>query len=185
MEIKITENQLNHINKIERLKKTIFKYWDKTGGKVDKSLISIFGGKNGMLWIDNKRLTLNDFYNWVYEWRGEEESKRLAEEFLNKNPHHIGDCGGYDFEFDVWEYNIDGNHIEITLLINDSRGTVVLMDDGGLMNLFDARTNDEFGWEVENEIQDCLSENLAVYLEEKLGYSFVFDNILYTSDGKR
>ena len=107
------------------------------------------------------------------------------EEFLNKNPHHIGDCGGYDFEFDVWEYNIDGNHIEITLLINDSRGTVVLMDDGGLMNLFDARTNDEFGWEVENEIQDCLSENLAVYLEEKLGYSFVFDNILYTSDGKR
>lgn len=182
MNIKITENQLNHINEIERLKKTLFKYWDMKGGIVDNTLLSMFGAKNNRLKIGNQTITIQDFQNWLYDWRGEEQSKKLAETFLNKNPHRI-ECGGYDFEFDVWEYQIDGRSIDITPRINDRRGRVILMmDDGRVMNLYDAISNEDFGWEIENEIQDCLYEYFSVHLSDELGYSFVFDYFLFTSD---
>ena len=185
MEIKITENQLDKVIKIDGLKKTFFKYWDKTGGTIDNTLFSLFGFKNKRLNVDDITVTEDQIRNWLIEWRGDEQTNQLAEKILNQNPYHIDDCGGYDFEFDVWDYKIIDNNVELTLLVNDTRGRVVLvMTDGSIMNLKDARTQEDFGWEVENEIQDCLYDFFSVNLSDKVGYSFVFENILYTSDNK-
>lgn len=183
MEIKITENQLDRIKKNDTIKKTFFKFWDKRGGYIDSTLFSLFGFKNGRLKIDDVNITIDDVRNFLIEWRGDEETRKLAEKILNENPYHINDCGGYDFEFDIWDYKISDNNVELTILVNDTRGRVILaMTDGSIMNLRDARTQEDFGWEVENEIQDCLYDFFSVNLSDKIGYSFVFENILYTSD---
>ena len=68
-----------------KYKNILFRYWDKNGGAVDKTFISLFGLDN------NSDLTYDQAYKYLIEWRGEKQSKELAKTLLLQNPHHI-DC---------------------------------------------------------------------------------------------
>jgi len=183
MKIFVTENQLSQIKEFENLKKVIFKYWNKNGGVIDDGLLTILGmQKKVRTTINNQTLYLDNLYEWLIEWRGVENSIKMVKDFLNKNPHHIED-GGYDFEFDVWDFQIDGRNVDITPRINDRKGKVDLIMVGREeMNLFDARSDEDFGWEITSEIEDCLFDYFSLHLTKEIGYSFVFDYFLYTSD---
>lgn len=185
MDIIITEQQLDTLKKVENIKKALFKYWDNTGGFIDNSILSMFGFKGRILTIDDITISENDLHNWLIEWRGEDKAIKLAEKFLNNNPHKIDSCGGYQFEFDVFDYKIHDNQVDLILRVNDKRGRVALIFlDGQLWNLKDARRNDDFGWEIDGEIQDCLYDYFLLNLSDKIGFSFVFERIDHTSDGE-
>ena len=73
----------------------------------------------------------------------------------------------------------------MVLRVNDKRGRVALIfQDGQLWNLKDARKNEDFGWEIDGEIQDCLYEYFLLNLSDKTGFDSVFERIDYTSDGE-
>jgi hypothetical protein len=73
----------------------------------------------------------------------------------------------------------------LVLRVNDKRGRVALIfQDGQLWNLKDARNNEDFGWEIDGEIQDCLYEYFLLNLSDKTGFDSVFERIDYTSDGE-
>ena len=110
-----------------KYKNILSRYWDKTGGKVDKTFISLFGLDN------NIDLTYDQVYKYLIEWRGEKESKELAKTLLLQNPHHIDDFGGYDFFFEVtdirnWELNDDEPNVVVKVKVDDLGGNVTLMD---------------------------------------------------------
>ena len=56
------------------------------------------------------------------------------------------------------------------------------MVDGTIHKLKDARDNDEYGWEIENEVEDCVYDYLIQNIEDVTGYSFVVEKINYESD---
>ena len=107
MEIKITENQLDRIKKNDIINKTFFKFWDKRGGYIDSTLFSLFGFKNGRLKIDDVNITIDDVRNLLIEWRGDEETRKLAEKILNENEHES--CHEPNLELPVHAYCIMGN----------------------------------------------------------------------------
>jgi hypothetical protein len=185
MYIIITEQQLNNLREVENIKKTLFKFWDNNGGYIDNSILSMFGFKGRILNIGNITISENELYNWLIDWRGENKSIILVEKFLNQNPHKIENCGGYEFEFDVFDYKIHDRQVDLVLRVNDKRGRVALIfQDGQLWNLKDARNNEDFGWEIDGEIQDCLYEYFLLNLSDKTGFDSVFERIDYTSDGE-
>ena len=46
-----------------KYKNILFRYWDKTGGKVDKTFISLFGIDNG-----DSDITYDQAYKYLIEW---------------------------------------------------------------------------------------------------------------------
>ena len=100
-----------------KYKNILFKYWDKMGGKVDKTFISLFG-------LDDSDITYDQAYKYLIEWRGEKQSKELAKTLLLQNPHHIDDFGGYDFFFEVtdirnWKLNDDEPNVVVKVKVDD------------------------------------------------------------------
>jgi hypothetical protein len=55
------------------------------------------------------------------------------------------------------------------------------MTDGTIHKIKDAR-NEEFGWEIENEVEDCIHDYISKNLEDKTGVPFVFEKLTYKSD---
>jgi len=184
MKILIKENQLEALKKLESMKKMFFKYWDKNGGVLDQTMFKLFGFDKITYQIGDKYwLSKDEVRKWLIEWRGEEKSRQLLDKILNSNPYKVDNCGGYEFEFDVFHYEVDSSYnVTIDVKIDDKRGRVMLMMlDGRMERLSDAIRNDEYGWEVENEIIDCI----WVYFKDKvytnLGYNIDVESWEFTS----
>lgn len=174
MRIRITEDQLNTISEIEDYKKKFFKYWDKFGAKYDDQMLKLFGLSRGTI-------PSSVIGSWLREYLGE-SSAEIMKKFFSKPEHKI-DCGGYDFTFTIDNYRRDGHQFEIKLTVDDIKGTVMLMmTDGTIHRLKDARDEEEYGWEIENEIQECIWDYLIESIEMMTGFSFVIDKINYKSD---
>jgi hypothetical protein len=176
MRIRITEDQLNTVSEIESYKNKFFRYWDKFGPKYSDQMLKLFGLSRGT--IPSSVISA-----WLREYLGE-SSKEIITKFFNL-PIHTIDCGGYDFTFTIDNYKKDGHQFEINLTVDDIKGSVMLMmTDGTIHKLKDARDNEEYGWEIENEIQDCIWDYLIENIEMTTGYSFVIERINYKSDSK-
>jgi hypothetical protein len=141
MKLIITESKYKHI---------LFKVFDKLGGKVDDNLISLFKleGNKGAF-------TYDQAYKYLIEWRGEKESKELAKTLLLQNPHHIDEYGTYDFFFEVngignWYLDSSQPNVVVRVKVDDMAGTVDM--DGVNISLEKALDNDDYGWEVSDEV---------------------------------
>lgn len=168
MKLIVNEAQLDKImGGGASIKKLLFKYWDKFGGNINDNMLKMFGFKNNRL----GDVFLVDIRRFLIEWRGEEKSLEYAKEIISNNPHKIGNefiCGGYDFEFSMKINSIpDNNMIYVDVFVNSSspNATVdMIMVGGETYQLSDAMKNEDYGWEVENEVDECIYD----YIESKV-----------------
>lgn len=175
MRIKITKDQLHEIKETDSLKKLVFRYWDKFKPEVNPDILKLFS-------IERSFVTMFDLHRWLREYLGKEKIQSIIKELFSKQDHKIDDCGGYDFDFTV-DYVMDDGQAVMKILVDDVKGSVILIMTGGeMMNLRDARKDEEIGWEIDNEIEGCISDYFDKNLENKTGVPFVFENIEYTSD---
>ena len=163
-----------------RYKNILFRYWDKFGGDIDKQFVLNFG-------LDNRDndITYEQAYKYLIEWRGEEQSKELAKTLLLQNPHHINDFGGYDFFFEVmdikkWGVNDDEPFVTVKVKVDDLGGDVSLFD-GNTYTLSDALKNEEYGWEVEDEVNWGVNDYFKEKITSKTGIKVIFYRPEFTS----
>ena len=180
MKISITENQLDYIKNQEIYKNILFKYWDKTGPKITDTTAALFGIVNHYGNLNKTGIRMSDVQRWLTEYIGFDKAKEIALNFLNKDFHTIDNCGGYNFNFKAYQVEINENECLMKILVDDKNGTVRLVNvDNSEFNLRDAIDNDDYGWEIENEIEDCMFEYISENVENITGLSFVIDSIRY------
>jgi hypothetical protein len=170
MKLIITESKYKHI---------LFKAFDKLGGKVDNNLISLFRleGNKGAF-------TYDQAYKYLIEWRGEKESKELAKTLLLQNPHRIDEYGGYNFFLEVvgignWYLDSSEPNVVVKVKVDDLAGSVDI--DGDNMSLEDALDNDDYGWEIEDEVNWGIDEYFKENITSKTGIKVIFDRPKYSS----
>lgn len=170
MKLIITESKYKHI---------LFKAFDKLGGKVDNNLISLFRleGNKGVF-------TYDQAYKYLIEWRGEKESKELAKTLLLQNPHRIDEYGGYNFFLEVvgignWYLDSSEPNVVVKVKVDDLAGSVDI--DGDNMSLEDALDNDDYGWEIEDEVNWGIDEYFKENITSKTGIKVIFDRPKYSS----
>ena len=160
-------------------KNFVFKFFDKMGGAIDEDFISFFSLDGG------GGLTYNQAYKYLIEWRGEKESKDLTKTLLLQNPHHIDDYGGYDFFFEVvgisnWSYvNNEEYCVNAKVKVDDLGGSVNI--HGNNFNLEDALDDDDYGFEIDDEVNLGINEYFKKNITSKTGIKIIFDRIKYTS----
>ena len=176
MKVKITEQQLNNLQEVESYKNMIFKYWDKFGPGISDDMIKLFG-----ITFGKSSLRMTDLQRWLREYLGDDKIKEISKSFLEQKQHHINDCGGYEFYFTLTHKFEDGEYL-FDVVVNDIDGIVILvMVDGSIHKIKDAR-NQEYGWEIENEVEDCVHDYISKNLEDMTGVPFVFEKLSFKSD---
>jgi len=161
-------------------KNTIFKFFTKFGGEIDNQFIDMF-----RLDSNNPILTYDEAYKYLIEWRGIEESKNLANTILLQNPHHIDDFGGYDFFFEVidikkWGVDDDKPFVTVKVKVDDLAGNVSLMN-GDYKTLEDALSNEDYGWEIEDEVNWGINDYFKEVVTSKTGIKVIFFRPEWTS----
>jgi hypothetical protein len=161
-------------------KNTIFKFFTKFGGEIDTQFIDMF-----RLDSNNPILTYDEAYKYLIEWRGIEESKNLANTILLQNPHHIDNFGGYDFFFEVtdikkWGIDDDKPFVTVKVKVDDLSGEVAIMD-GNTYNLSDALGNEDYGWEIEDEVNWGVNDYFKEKITSKTGIKVIFFRPEWTS----
>jgi hypothetical protein len=154
-------------------KNTIFKFFTKFGGEIDSQFIDMF-----RLDSNNSILTYDEAYKYLIEWRGIEESKNLANTILLQNPHHIDNFGGYDFFFEVtditkWGVDDDAPFVTVKVKVDDLSGNVSLMN-GDYKTLEDALSNEDYGWEIEDEVNWGINDYFKEVVTSKTGIKVIF-----------
>ena len=154
-------------------KNTIFKFFDKFGGEIDNQFINVF-----RLDQDNSIVTYDQAYKYLIDWRGIEESKNLANTILLQNPHHIDTFGGYDFFFEVtdikkWGVDDDVPFVTVKVKVDDVSGEVTIMD-GNTYNLSEALKNEDYGWEIEDEVNWGINDYFKEVVTPKTGIKVIF-----------
>ena len=163
-------------------KNIIFKFFDKMGGEINEDFISFFG-------LDNRgELTYDQAYKYLIEWRGEEQSKELAKNLLLINRHHINEYGGYDFFFEVvnitkWGVNDNEPFVTVKVKVDDLGGSVDLIN-GDYNSLDKALNNDDYGWEVSDEVNWGINDYFKKEITSKTGIKVIFFRPDYTSQTK-
>lgn len=178
MKIRIKESELNHIEKMERLKRIVFKYWDINGPKINDIMKKLLG-------FEAERIGNWVYTGWLREYLGENNARDMVDKFLSQKNFKIDNCGGYEFDFKVINYKMsEYNDVQLDLVVDDVHGTVVLiMHDGMIYNLKKARNDEDFGWEIDNEILDCIYDFFDEKITSQIGYQFVIGKIIYASAG--
>jgi hypothetical protein len=161
-------------------KNTIFKFFTKFGGEIDSQFIDMF-----RLDSNNSILTYDEAYKYLIEWRGIEESKNLANTILLQNPHHIDDFGGYNFFFEVidikkWGVDDDKPFVTVKVKVDDLAGNVSLMN-GDYKTLEDALSNEDYGWEIEDEVNWGVNDYFKEKITSKTGIKVIFFRPEWTS----
>lgn len=154
-----------------KYKNTMFKFWDKFGGQVDELFIGAFGLDN-----PNNDITYDQAYKNLIEWRGEEESKELTKTLLLQNPHHIDNYGSYDFFFEVtniknWELDNDEPNVIVDVNINILDGEVTI--SGETFKLDEALNNEDYGWEVADEVNWGINDYFKENITSKTGVNII------------
>jgi hypothetical protein len=177
----ISEQQQERLSTYDKVQKMFFRYWYKNGPKVDDLFFKLFGFTNIGLEYGGFMISKNDVYRMLRKWYGGDEAKYKAIELLNKKNYTINSCGGYNFDFDVVDYEIDDDIGEIFIDVKPDvkNGKVILLMIGGEeQNLGDALNNDDYGWEIEGEIADCAYELLHDKITNTTGYEIGINKLI-------
>ncbi len=182
MKFIVTENQLGRVEGYDKAEKMFFRYWDKVGPKVDESFFQLFGFTPMGLEVGGFTIRKTDVYRMLRKWHGKSKAALIATEILNQRIFKVDNCGGYNFEFKIVDYEMidDIGELYITAKPDVKNGTVNLIMVGGeQQNLRDALNNDEYGWEIEGEVTDCIYELLHSKITNTTGYEIGVRDIIY------
>jgi hypothetical protein len=168
----------------QSLKKILHKIWDKYQ-VYDEKLIRKFltGDKEH----DSNELR-NEFRNWL---GGDDVVFNKVEEFLSK-PKHVR-VGGYDFDYKpiIWDINVSNNHdmwVELDSSVVDTNGKVTLDGyDGNTYDIGEVMSGEKFSdedsiWEVNNEIDDIIEDQLKDLLMKNFGVDLIYNHNLVYDD---
>ena len=106
-------------------------------------------------------LSTNECYNYLSEFLGKDGISKKLHELLDKK-YHIRD-GGYDFDFTLENIEKDGDEFILKVYIFD-KGTVQIIHSGDVMNIIDAITDKEIGWEIKMEMVESIVKFLYRYV---------------------
>jgi hypothetical protein len=138
---------------------TLKKFWDKKPHPTfDQNL-------SHHLNMDVRDSDLSELF---IQYLGEDELIERLDNITNKystwSP--INSCGTYEFDFVLRTFEIDYDELTVNIYINVKLdGSVVI--DGEYMSLKDALDNEDYGWEVNNEIKDCVYEKIYEVVKDE------------------
>jgi hypothetical protein len=129
--------------------------------------------------IDNNRLSALNIFTYQQMKKVSElfreylgpKTKQIVDSILGKKEHHIS-IGGYNFDIVIESYDIDSNDISIICKVLPGGTVSIIMDDGRTLDIEDAVNDEEIGWEIKGEINDCIIDFLYKNLQirDKTGY---------------
>jgi hypothetical protein len=136
------------------VKKAVFKYWDKFGPVKLRLIIDHFSLKPATSIVLKK---------WMFEWIGGDEFfKKLKRDITSKE--FRCQYGTYDFLFVVTDFSSPGDDSDYEVFVHtevDSKGSCYITDDDIVYKkIIDAIKDENIGWEVDNEVKDCIYETL-------------------------
>ena len=134
--------------------------------------------------IDNAKLAALLIFNhkqvakvdeWFRELLGPKAEKIVHSLVKPGERHRIGK-GGYDFDIRVEEIKIDASSEYVDIhceILKGGEVTLFSQEDQPTLSLEEATENEDFGWEIENEIRDCIEDYFysAIGIRNKTGYS--------------
>lgn len=147
----ISESQLR--NSIDHLKEPMFKYWDINGSKNLSVAMKLFT-------IPLAAETLVE--EWLLEWMGgKDKVRKMLKKYERKEFRAV--VGSYDFKCyvnNVRIYTHGGVDIYFDAVV-DGNGKVHIEGPGFTINtVYQAHMNENFGWEVDDEIRDTIRDIL-------------------------
>lgn len=198
MKIIITEQQLiklkenneffSHMNDkhpslllINQVKSSLFKYWDKKGPDTSNIVLKLFG-------IDE--LSEDLIIRLLIEWYGGyQEVYKLLEQYENKV--YRAELGTYDFKFRVSNFRTSGDfNVDVieTFWFDaevDGNGIVDIDHGDGVIidNVYDAHVNENFGWEVDEEMKEAINLKMFLEVTKKTGLPVQCDFMSVTEKG--
>ena len=175
MKIIITEQQYKKIQEtksLEHLKSPLFKFWDKNGPEISDSTLKLFG--------------ISDYWTivlkWLIEWYGGVENVyEILKPYENKI--YRAELGTYDFKFKVSGFRVSGD-LKIDYIDNlwfdaevDGDGIVDIDHGDGIVidNVYDAHNNEDFGWEVDEEMKEAINLKMFLEITKKTGIPVICD----------
>jgi hypothetical protein len=110
---------------------------------------------------------------WFREFLGPKAGK-IVHSLVKPGDRHRIQKGGYDFEIVVQEIKIDSEYVDIHCeVLEGGEVTIFSEEEQPTLSLEEATENENFGWEIENEIKDCIEDYFytAIGIRNKTGYS--------------
>ena len=145
----------------ERLYSALVNHWKKKEHPTYDRNLHIYTG----LGFDD------DFVGMFVDYLGSDEIIERLDKIINKNSTWtpIHDCGSYHFDFVLRTFELEYEDYIVEIYANVKMdGTVVI--DGELKTIEDALLDDNFGWEVEGEIKDCIGTQIYDEVERETGF---------------
>ena len=116
---------------------------------------------------------------WFREYLGP-KANQIINSILRNKEHHIS-SGGYDFDIVIESYDLQESNDDINIRCKILPGgeVSIIMGDGRTLDLEDAVNDEEIGWEIKGEINDCIEEYFYTNLQirDKTGHNIY---VLYT-----
>lgn len=184
MKILISESQYNRLvediespmDSLVKYKPVCFKYWDRFGPGITNKMVSVLGIKKYVGRFEYNKV----LYQWLREYIGVENAINKTYEYLKNDGHHVI-CGGYDFTFEVPDIEFIGEIGDLTIMVNDEDGTVdLIMADNSSHKISDIINDEEIGWEIKDEVMECVADYLKINVEGKFGV-VCHPNIIFQS----
>jgi hypothetical protein len=112
-------------------------------------------------------LSMEECYDYLSEFLGKDGILKVLYGLVGKKQHigrPLGDYGGYDYDFTLKKivFHNDGSFILNCYIHEDGRVLVMGEDE---MNIIDAMWDDEIGWEIRMEMEDCI----IIFLKKFVG----------------
>jgi hypothetical protein len=163
---------------IDKEKMMMFRLWDK----LTKEGKEIFYNKG---FFDSIGISKWLYNKWVLEWLGEEKVFEQAITELKKfnGQRQVDDCGSFRFNYkidiDSFHTVVDRGNPEIyfnaTLFNEDSYVYIFPTDEE--MDVKSAIEDEDRGWEVKIEAQDCIKNDLTNEIGEIIGVELYVDRL--------
>ena len=128
----------------------LLKLW-KENPYLDPIQMKMFG-------LSTNNVSVLDMFS---KFLGDKEiEKRLNDIIKLRTDFEITDCGNYRFKFQITDWSVNGNEIRIKCWVDVDNGSVVLIHDenGEERSLDDVLHNDDYGWEIRQEVEDCIGD---------------------------
>jgi hypothetical protein len=171
MKIIITESQYENV--ANRFKRILFKFWDVNGPTLSRQMYKLIG-------IDSHHtFKLHPYFlEYLVEWFGGEE-KFIEHIKQNEGKDYHVQYGGYNFDIILDEITLDEFNVYLDVRVKPG-GTVTLIFDENqpTVTIEDALANDNYGWEINNEIQETIFDTFQKYFND-LGIEIVEVDVDY------
>ena len=160
----VDESQFKSL--LNKLKPSIFKYWDKNGPGLTKNFYNTF-------FISSSRNT-EYLVELLSEWMGGDEKFIQFVKKYEGETFQIID-GGYNFQIILDEVTVNEYEIYLDVRVKPG-GTVTLIfhDDEPTMPLEDAITHERFGWEINSEVRDVIFDKFFRFFSQ---FGFTIEDI--------